>query len=104
MEGKPENQLRLLQNPQNIQLRLELNMYLSSLRMLLSETTPRTGTTTRRAKLAWWRVGSLGPSTFPTETKLYTTTESPRGEPFAIDQRRFHDTVRADNLTFGRSR
>ena len=35
------------------------------------------------------RVGSLAPSTFLTETKLYTTTESPSGEPLAIDQRRF---------------
>ena len=75
--------VRLLQNPQNIQLRLELTVHLSSLRMLVSGTIPNSITNTQRAKLARPRVGSLAPSTFPTETKLYTTTESLSGEPFA---------------------
>ena len=72
--------------------------------MLVSGDEPALETNTQRAKLAPWRVGSLAPSTFPTETKLYTTTESPSGEPFAIDQRYFRDTVRVDNPTFGGSR
>ena len=41
------------------------------------------------AKSMVCRVGSLGPSTFLPETKLYTTTESPSGEPFAITRDRF---------------
>ena len=104
MEEKPENHPRLLQNPQNIQLRLELTMRLSSLRMLVTGTTKSSITNTQRAKLAACRVGSLAPNTFLTETELYTTTESPGGEPFAIDQRRFRDIFRVDNLTFGGSR
>ena len=89
MEGKPENQLRLLQNPQNIQLRLELTMHLSSLRMLVACTTKCSITNAQRANLVRCRVGSLAPGTFLTEIKLYTTTESPRAEPFAITRDRF---------------
>ena len=75
-----------------------------SLRMLVTGMTPYSITVTQRPKMVMARVGSLAPSTFPTETKLYTTTESPSGEPFAIDQRYFRDTVRVDNPTFGGSR
>ena len=56
------------------------------------------------AKSIVCRVGSLAPCTFLTETELYTATESPRGEPFAIDQRYFRDIFRVHNPTFGGSR
>ena len=38
------------------------------------------------------RVGNLAPSTFLLETKLYTITESPSGEPFATTRRYFRVT------------
>ena len=66
--------------------------------MLVSGDEPALETNTQRAKLAWCRVGTLGPSTFPTETKLYTTTESPSGEPFEITQRRFRVTFVSTTL------
>ena len=72
--------------------------------MLVACTTKCSITKAQRANLVRARVGSLAPSTFLTETKLYTTTESPSGEPFAIDQRWFRDCFRVDNLTFERSR
>ena len=72
--------------------------------MLVACTTKCSITNTQRANLARRNVGSLGPSTFLTETKLYTTTESPSGEPFAIDQRYFRDEFRVPNPTSGGSR
>ena len=57
--------------------------------MLVTGMTPYSITNTQRAKSILWRVGSLAPSTFPPESKLYTTTESPSAEPFEITQRYF---------------
>ena len=57
--------------------------------MLVAVTTECSITNAQKSPSVMCRVGSLGPSTFLTETKLYTTTESPRGEPFAITRDRF---------------
>ena len=72
--------------------------------MLVTGMTPYSITTTQRPKMVMARVGSLAPSTFPPETKLYTTTESPSAKPFEITQRYFGDDVHADNPTSGGSR
>ena len=72
--------------------------------MLVTGMTPYSITTTQRPKMVMARVGSLAPSTFPTETKLYTTIGPPSAKPFAITQRRFRDQFRVDNPTFGGSR
>ena len=52
--------------------------------MLVTGMTPYSITTTQRVKSILPRVGSSAPSTFPTESKLYTTTEAPSAKPFVI--------------------